>query len=109
METGHYHGNGTVNSACHHVCTMHIVHLCKCALDTVAGDNDSVALVGAPCLEQLPGQPALHHPRAGHDHTGTNVIKVINVLQGKKQMPELASNIIRTERGKRKQEKSKGE
>ena len=56
-------------------------HLSQCSLHAVAGNDDPVPLVGAPGLEQLPGEAALHHPGAGHDHTGTNVIKVLDILR----------------------------
>ena len=55
-------------------------HLSQCSFNTVACDDDSIPLVSAPSLKQLPRQTTLHHARARHDHTRTNIIKLINVL-----------------------------
>ena len=56
------------------------MYLSQCSFNTVACNDDSIPLVSAPSLKQLPRQTALHHTRARHDHTRTNVIKLINVL-----------------------------
>lgn len=50
------------------------------ALHAVSCDDDAVPLVGAPALEELPGQAALHHARGGHHHAGTDVVEVIHAL-----------------------------
>lgn len=50
------------------------------ALHAVARDDDAVPLVRAPALEELPGQPALHHARGRHHHAGPDVVKVVHAL-----------------------------
>ena len=55
-------------------------YLSQCSFNTVACYDDSIPLVRAPSLKQLPRQTTLHHTRAGHDHTWTNVVKLIYVL-----------------------------
>ena len=57
-----------------------LANLSQCSLHTVTGHYHPVPLVCTPGLKQLSGQPTLHHTRTGHDNTGTNVFKVLNVL-----------------------------
>ena len=52
------------------------------SLHTVTSNDHTIPLVSAPRLEKLARQTALHHTRTGHDHTWTNVLKVLHTLQG---------------------------
>lgn len=58
-----------------------LLYLGKSPLHTIACNDDSVPLVCAPSLKQLSGEATLHHSRAGHDDTWTNIVKLIYVLQ----------------------------
>ena len=64
-----------------HILSAILSYLGQCAFYTVSSDDDSVPLVSAPALEELPGEAALHHTRRRHHHTGADVIKVIHALE----------------------------
>ena len=50
------------------------------ALDAVAGDDDAVARVGAPELEELSREAVLEHAGTGHQHARPEVLEVRDVL-----------------------------
>lgn len=62
-----------------------VTHLGQRSLHTVAGDDDAVPLVGAPALEQLSGQAALHHARRRHHHAGPDVVEMVHALTERQQ------------------------
>lgn len=45
------------------------------------GNNDSILRIGAPRLEELPGQARLHHTGRGHDHARAYVLEMVYALE----------------------------
>lgn len=51
------------------------------ALDRVAGDNDAIAIVRRPPLEQLATDAILHHAWAREHHATADVVEAVEALQ----------------------------
>lgn len=52
-------------------------------MTSLTSNDDAVLGVGAPGLEQLPGQPGLHHAGGRHDHAWADVFEVVYALKQK--------------------------
>lgn len=60
--------------------TRTCTHLSERPFHAVPSDDDAVPLVGAPALEQLSAQTALHHTGGRHHHAGADVVEVVHAL-----------------------------